>query len=244
VIWFACLPAGATDFGCTVDSALLEELGGVDPETATAEELAALVAAAQEAGLIGVEPLFQPSWVAPPEALDGLTEEQALEGVSAIINLSALPLDAQGYDDAEVAYKRLPISLATTPNHNPEILGMRVVELNAQGAEVGEAQVVEPWGQSLSLQKGTTYSIEPLLSDDSLETYEYRLDDGTVEERSEEPYFTWYTEGGAFDQPFTLHPYSDVAWTAPDEEWQGLVVAVIRDRRGGMNWASLTAAVQ
>ncbi len=59
------------------------------------------------------------------------------------------------------------------------------------------------------------------------------------ETRAEEPYFSWYTEGGSFDQPFSLHPSTDVEYTVPKEDFSGFVVVVMRYRRGGMAWQVL-----
>ena len=244
--WFACLPDSADSFGCAVDPSLLEGLQDVDLDSLTPEEQAALYAQLLEAGLIGVEPLFAPTWTAPADALDGLDEQARLEGVSAIVNITAIPdADAQGGEvdssEVEIAYKRLPISEASTPNHNPQVTGFLVDE-----APVAPGSTVEVlWGQELHL--------EPLLSTDSIETYLYRTAEGVDEERIEEPYATWYTEAGEFDQPYGLYPTMDVAWTPPapdvepgfppyqsDQARDVTVMVVVRDRRGGMSWGELT----
>lgn len=248
-LWFACLPSGADDFGCQLDSSALEGLEGLDDldlKSLTPEEQAELYQRLIDAGLIGAEPLIAPTWTTPADALEGLSEQERLEGVSAIVNITAIP--ATGDEDAteqpadtELAYKRLPISEAATPNHNPTLTGLMVDgEVLAAGSRVERI-----WGQDVQ--------IEPLLSDDSLETYVYRTEAGEDEDREEEPFVTWYTEEGSFDQPFGLYPYMEVAWTPPapkavtgsapytsDEVREVEVIAVIRDRRGGMDWANLT----
>lgn len=229
VIWFACLPESADDFGCTLDPSLLTDLQGVDPSTLSPEELAALLQEAQDAGLIGFSPFWDPVWTPPADALDGMDEWQQLEGLSAIINLSAVPAGAAGEADVEIAYKRVPVSLASTPNHNPDILAMTIDGQQPDELFHGE--------------RGKTYNLAPVLAPDAIETYTYIYDDESQEERAEEPYFTWYTEGGSFDQSYSLYPYTDVDWTAPDGPWSGLVVTVMRDRRGGMAWGSLSIEV-
>ena len=96
-----------------------------------------------------------------------------------------------------------------------------------------------------------TYVIEPLLSDGHIETYTYTSSSGEREYRTEEPYFTWYTEMGAddvadgarFDQPYSLNPYNSVEWTAPTSPGLLTIHVVVRDRRGGMGWRSLTVNV-
>lgn len=243
--WFACLPDAADSFGCALDSVVLEELQDIDLESLSPEEQAALYARLLEAGLIGVEPFFAPTWTAPAGALDGLDEQARLEGVSAIVNITAIPEAEEGLPvdsaDVEIALKRLPISEATTPNHNPQVTGFLVDEV----AVAPGATVEVLWGQPVHL--------EPLLSPDSIETYLYRTDEGADEERLEEPYATWYTEGGEFDQPYGLYPTMDVAWTPPApaaepgfppyasaQQRDVDIVVVVRDRRGGMAWGQLT----
>ena len=237
-VWFACLPDGADDFGCQIDPSIMESFSG-DLEDLSPEEQLELLKQAQEAGLIGFEPGFSPRWTAPADALDGLSEQQQLEGVSAIVNISALPEGAKSESEVELAYKRLPISLASTPNQNPVVRRVLLQTLKGEEVEVVDGSfVVEP---------GTTYELTPLLDDSSVEDYVFVNSEGQEEQRTEEPYFTWYTEMGEFDQPFSLHPYLSVQWTAPDKAFSGLVVAVVRDRRGGMGWASIrvsTAVVE
>lgn len=224
VVWFACLPEAADDFGCAIDEDLLD---GLDPDDASSIDLEAL----QEAGFIGFEPLLAPEWTAPEDALDGLSDIEAQEGVSALVNLTALPEGAEDDADLELAYKRVPISLAQTPNHNPTVSALLV-----DGEALDAARLVTT--------AGATHTIEPVLADGAVETYTYTATDGSEEQREEEPFFTWYAEGGAFDQTFSLYPYSDITWTAPDAPMEGLIVVTVRDRRGGMTWASLPVTVE
>jgi hypothetical protein len=234
-VWFACLPSGSDEFGCEVDTSVLEALQG-DLSDLTPEEQAELYQQAVEAGFVGFEPLLPPIWIAPDDALDGLTEAEQEEGLSAIINITALP-EGEDVDetDLELAYKRVPVSLATTPNHNPAIDSLDV--------ELGGALVASHAAPFVA-KRGETYTLRPTLAVDSLETYTFINNEGETEEREEQPYFTWYTEGGSFDQDFSLYPHVDVDWTAPDKPFSGVIVTVVRDRRGGMAWASLHAQVE
>lgn len=244
VLWFACLPAGADDFGCDLDPSIAELFSG-DLEDLTPEEQAALYQQAVEAGFVGFEPLLPPTWVAPADALDGLDAAAQLEGVSAIVNLTAFPEgDDPSSGDVEIAYKRLPISLAETPNHNPDVLGFEVFSdpVYEDGTFVRGTPVTLTDGL-LEARRGAEYQLVPVLADDAIEPYRFTAGDGTVDERTEAPFITWYTEGGAFLQEFSLHPYMSTTWTAPDAAFEGVVVGVVRDRRGGMGWASLTVRV-
>lgn len=230
--WFACLPTEADSYGCTLDPAVTDALTSTDPSTLTPEEQAKLFAQLQAAGLIGVEPYYAPTWTVPTTALDGLDDAAKVEGLSAIVSVTAIPEgDEVDEADLELAYKRVPVSLATTPNHNPVVASTLF-----DGAEVvaGAPIVVSP---------DSTHTVELVLTDESIETYEYVNDEGAVEERTEEPYLAWYTEGGSFDATNTLWPTLSTTWTAPGSGDVSLW-SVVRDRRGGMAWAGLDVQVQ
>lgn len=223
--WLACAGDQASDFGCEFDESLFSDPENVDPEALAA------------AGFIGFEPYIPPTWTVPTDYLDALTDEEKLEGTAAFINIIAIPGDGSELDedaDVEIAYKRVPVSLATTPNHNPVLSGLRV-----DGIDVAEDGIVE-------LDAGQTYEIEAVLQDDSVETYTYVSSDGESEERTEEPYFSWYLQKGSFDQTNTLYPFTSVNYTTPADgsaDDLGLWV-VVRDRRGGMSWSQMTVRVR
>jgi hypothetical protein len=206
-----------------VDPSVLEGAESGTPD------IDALVAA----GLIGFLPLMPPTWTVPADYLDALSEDEQLEGTFAMTYITAFPELPEGQEmteeDLEVAYKRVPVSLAPTPNHNPALAGWTVDGLAiAEGAEV-------------RLDPGQAYTIGVALADDAVETYTYRNDDGEDESREEEPYFSWYLQEGEFDQPNTLWPYTEVVYFAPDspEIAEQSLWVVVRDRRGGMGWSEL-----
>lgn len=228
--WFVCVISEETDTGCAIDPALTEDLSSTDLSTLTPEEQAALYAELVAAGMIGVEPYFPPVWTVPVDLLEGLTPEERLEGLVATVSITAIP-DQEQVDegDLELAYKRVPVSEATTPNHNPPITGLRV-----DGIDVAA-------GATVALDRGQTYEIELVLPEEAIETYTYVNADGVEESRTEEPYLAWYLQEGSFDQEYTLYPYVSVQYTSPVEPTlaeQSLWV-VVRDRRGGMSWIEL-----
>jgi hypothetical protein len=233
ILWFGCLPDASDEYGCAVDPSVLESLVGTDFSDLTKDEIAALYEKLVAAGVIGLEPIFPATWTVPADALDGLDPTAALEGVSAIVSLQALPL-VEGADpnDAELAYKRIPISLAKTPNQNPDILGLAF-----------EGTILQDGGR-VEVGHSAEYSIEPAVPDEAIEQYTYVDEKGVAETRTEEPYFTYYAEGGTFDQPYSLWPSSIAYWTAPEESGEYEIRCVMRDRRGGMGWAKLTAVVR
>ena len=222
VVWFACLPETATSFGCTIDPALLEGLQeGSEPD------ITALI----EAGFAGAEPAFPAMWTVPEDALEGLSDPQKHDGLSAFVTVSAIPENATEDSDFEVAYKRFPISTSETPNQNPIIdhISIDTVPYSPQETFVALA--------------GETYTLTPIFDETHVETYSFLNREGEFEERTEEPYFSWFTEGGAFDQPISLYPNSYVEWTAPPNPYSGRIITIMRDRRGGMAWSWIQVEV-
>jgi hypothetical protein len=142
-------------------------------------------------------------------------------------------------NEVEIAFKRVPVSEAETPNHNPEIIDVLVA-----GHPIGNAE-------GFTARTGKTYILEPILPNAQIETYIYRASSGEQEYRTEEPYFSWYTEigaddpndGASFDQEISLYPYSSAEWTAPKNPGRLTIHIVARDRRGGMAWRTLTVNV-
>lgn len=226
VMWIGCLGSDLDVFGCEIDATILDDIGDLDPDEMTPEELFELYETLQEAGLMGVEPYLPPSFTVPDDILDDLGEEERNEGLSLFVQVTAIPEGALDQDDSELGLKRVPVSDAATPNHNPVI-----DHLLFDGVEIGPATTVE-------VDAGESYVLEPILSDDAIESYEYQDVSGAVEERIEEPYFSIYIEQGSLDAVNTLYPYSDFEWTAPsDPAGPELTLWIIaQDRRGGMSW--------
>jgi len=234
VMWIGCLGKDLDVFGCEIDASILDDLGDFDPESMTPDELLELYTTLQDAGLMGVEPYLAPSFDVPADILDDLNEEERNEGLSLFVQVTAIPQGASGEDDTELGLKRVPVSGAATPNHNPAI-----EQLLFDGVAVAADTRVE-------VDAGESYVLEPVLSADSIESYEYLMVDGSWEERVEEPYFSIYIEQGSVDAINTLHPFSDFEWTAPDdpEDPEMTVWVVAQDRRGGMSWWSQAIVVR
>jgi hypothetical protein len=226
VVWIGCLGADLDVFGCEIDASILDDLEGLDPEGMTVEELMALYQTLQDAGLMGVEPYLPPSFTVPEDILEDLTEEERNEGLSLFVQVTAIPQDADGEGDVELGLKRVPVSNAATPNHNPVIDHLLI-----EGVAISEGTVVE-------LEAGESYEIEPILADDAIETYDYLTVDGSWDERVEEPYFSVYIQQGELDAVNTLYPYSSFGWTAPSapEDPETTLWVIVQDRRGGMGW--------
>lgn len=225
-IWLACV--AGSDSGCEFDASVLEQLG--DLETMTPEEQAAALAALQEAGFIGFEPLLAPVWSVPEDALDGLTDDEALEGISGTVQVTLTT-----ETETELVLKQVPVSRAATPNHNPDI-GTFTVDEVAIGA-----------GAALTLTAGQSYDLSATLAEGALETYTYRTSEGVDEERTEETSWRWYTDNGAlaydgFSFTDDTPEEDSLVWT-PESEGAGVLHAVVLDGRGGMGWWSVSVTV-
>lgn len=228
-LWFACVQ-GSPD-GCSFDASLLEGIDSAEDIAAlTPEEQAELLAALQAAGLIGFQPGFEPAWVVPEDSLAGLTEAEALEGTSATVQVT-LTTEA----DIELVLRRIPISLAPTPNLNPDIGTFEVDGISLAA------------GGGLRADAGQLYELEAGLLGE-LETYEYVNTDGEHETRTEELEWRWYTDMGHLDGSFDIEdpePTADaVVWRAPSEPGTGVIHAVVLDGRGGMGWWSVVVTVE
>lgn len=244
VTWFGCVLEESSGFGCTLDSEKLEVLFAMDLESMTPQEQADWFEQVQAAGFIGVEPDLPPSFTVPVDLLDGLTEEEAVEGKNYLFTLSALPgegdldaldLEAQGDTEAETGLKRMPVSLNPFPNQNPVIASLMLD---------GTFEVQDQ--DTLRVQAGQTYTFVMTLTEESVESYTFVNSEGVAEDRTEEPYVSFYATGGNFFQEVSLYPYLEAQWTAPvdPETSEHNLWLVLRDRRGGMTWASLNLIVE
>jgi hypothetical protein len=221
VIWFGCLVEDSSSFGCDE----LEFIGQT-----------------VEGGQI-------PSFSTPADLLDDLSAEEQEEGRNYLVQFQAVPNgvdfeaiaagEETGQDLSELGeagFKRVPVSLAALPNDNPRVTGIRV-----EGYEQALTD-----GDTVILQAGETYTFEPLLSEDSIQEYTYVNSEGVLEDRVEEPYFSFFATYGTFDQAIALHPTVDFEFTAPvdPEVAEGSLWVVVRDRRGGMDWQELKLRVE
>jgi len=237
VLWFACLASSADDYGCATDMSALGDLGALleglsDPSQLTPDEMAELYEEMQAAGLIGVDPFLPPTYTIPADILDGLTDEERAEGLNLMLTLMAIPSDATSDADMEMAYKRVPVSDAETPNQNPEIVRLRVDDQDVKA------------GFDAVIPAGATVTLEPVISETSIEEYVYVTSTGEEEARTEEPYFTFFVTGGELDPSYSLYPHGAVTYTAPATLGAVDAWVVAQDRRGGMTWWSQSLTIQ
>ena len=182
--------------------------------------------------VIGMQPGFDPVFSVPDNALDDL--EDPIEGGYISIQVIGAPaIDLQPDEELEIdlaAYeigtKRLVVSQATTPNSNPEL-----VDFTVDG-------VIIPNGESAVVGIGQTVELGITITPESVEEYEFTNASGKVEHRAEEPYGSWYSTCGRVEEHITIHPYNSSTWTADNTSGSGIWWVVVRDRRGGMTWAT------
>jgi hypothetical protein len=203
VIWLACpVDDEGNGFGCVTD------FGAIDLENPDPEALA-------ELGFIGFQPGFDPVYTVPDDLLEGMDEQQRLEGSYVLVQVTALPLsvleepvDEVDFSEIQSGYKRLIVSEAPTPNHNPAI-----------GALTVDGLLVPAEAEAVHVEASQSYELGALLPEGAIERYVYLNRDGQQEDRVEEPYITWFTTGGELVNPYSLWPGSlQVPWTAPEEE--------------------------
>jgi len=212
VAWLACNAEESSDFGCPLAG---EDLLSGD-------------------GLIGLQPVYEPTYTVPEDAL--LQDERAYM----LIQVLALPdssTDEEGqeeldFNEIEAGFKRLVVSSATSTNANPVVQDFL---FNAVATTDGEA---------IEVTAGTSNEWTLNLSEDSIETYTHINQSGETEERVEEPFALWYTSSGTLLESVTLYPYFTADWLAPEEVgYEGSFWVVIRDRRGGLSWIERTFIV-
>jgi hypothetical protein len=222
-IWFACVVY--EESGCDIDT---DALAGLEDTAITADDIAALM----EAGFAGVEPGMTPTWVVPDDALADLDTGAQLEGRSATVQVT-LTTDA----DTELVVRAIPVSLATTPNTNPDVGSLTV------DGEPADSAI------PLVLTAGSSVDLVATLAGD-LETYTYVNTDGETEERTEELEWRWYVSGGSLGGGFVDTGPEDEggegnqAWTAPSEAGDYELDVVVLDGRGGMGWWSQAVTVE
>ena len=223
-LWFACLMGD--EYGCELDMDVFGSLEGADPADMDTDDMLQLLEQLEAAGLIGAEPYLSPTYTVPDDVLADMTEDERQEGLDLFVQIFAIPEGAESDADMELAFKRVPVSEATTPNHNPDIM-----DLYINGLPLGHGSV-------LAVEPGEDYLIEPIPGKTSIETYLYLTTGGEWEERQEEPYFTFYCEDGELSMPFSIYPESSVTWTAPEQASDEALRlwVVVQDRRGGMGW--------
>ena len=203
------------------------ELRQLDPDLLDSDEEQDLLERAAELGIFAIEPISEPRWTVPVDALDDGGEAGPPMGVQATIQQVAI-----SELELEVAVRSLAISTEPSPNDNPGLLGLTV-----DGKALDD-------GASLMLEAGESYELLPRLLEGSLESYTVLDAEGLPIESVEEPYLSWYAQEGSFGATVTTAEDEPTTWTAPDDAHEGVLICVVRDGRGGMDWTTLQVEVE
>lgn len=174
-----------------------------------------------EAGVVGLEPDLPPAFVIPDALLDSVDEEDLEEGTFLRFGLSAVAWPDGDQADLEWATKDLVVSTSEQPNENPVLEGILV-----------DGEVALP-GDILTVGSG---EIELAVDGEAglEETYTYVTSAGVEQTRTEELSVAWYTDVGTLEGDL---------WTPGNSDQQGVLIVVVRDGRGGTDWASFPVQV-
>ncbi|MFK7926541.1 MAG: hypothetical protein AB8H79_00015 [Myxococcota bacterium] len=210
------------------------------PSTEFRESAAARVQAGEAdlaAGLFGVQPGPTPSYQVPIGVLDPVPEPQRREGIEVSIGILGVDLDEPSSTE-EWGRKAVPISESAAPNRNPDLDGITV-----DGVE----HVV---GDPIRVSAGEGIDLDTLPADTAAQTYTYINTSGETETREEALQMSWYSDIGTInidDGPGGgLGNDGEVQgdWIAPDGAAEGVLIAVVRDGRGGTGWLSFDVVVE
>jgi hypothetical protein len=131
------------------------------------------------------------------------------------------------------------------PDRNPRITEVRVGVIDAEGMQVGNAQIIGP-GDVFSAPLGSTVQIEVDSPEEDLQTFLIPVNNGeSYEERSEAYQGDWYRTWGGFLSGSSDDPMSYNQWLLVQGEQDETEMPVdnrarlyyaVRDGRQGVNW--------
>ena len=165
-------------------------------------------------------------WTVPADALSGLSATDAEMGRDVYVVLGVEFDDGTGQTDRsdhDVAFKRIRLSTNADPNRNPKIDSLFVEKSPAATQPVAS---------------GATLAIDAAPSADSRQ--KWSSPNGTSGE--EDARFTWLITAGSLDSDVTYAdgPTVTNAWHTPGGSGDLTLWVVLRDGRGGIDWATRT----
>ena len=180
--------------------------------TSIQTSLSPMTAALEEAGFAGIEPKL--SWVAQriPDVLTPWRKRKQ-EGTSGFVNITAIPV----LDEQTTKFKVFKTAHNKT---NSRLHTRDFPSLNQTTPNQSNADDRRCWIHHFSATAGETYSIEPILSEDSVGTYNYTPPNSLRIQRRR----AWYTEGGLFFKN-TLVP---VLCSGMDSTMERKAIVVVR----------------
>lgn len=172
----------------------------------------------------------------PPAAVQAALASDKLGGFGGVRAQFAFSVDDGDPNGAAYADKVLLYTArGTTPNHNPQLTGLR---LTLDGTDHG---TLNP-GDTLCLSPGVQVGLRPLLAPDARETYTTKDLQGHTITLTEDPDYAFFvTPGASFDRDTAVEPVDGVApadgFTRIEaSRGSGTFFVVVRDGRGGESW--------
>lgn len=170
-------------------------------------------------------------------ALGSALTPELLEQIRTSVGI-ALTVDVQLRADGKrlSALKRVLLRESETPGSNPPPPMLRFGETILRSQGDAPPYRCEPEQGSLQVGLRESVALVPLFDGDSepwLETYNVLDARGMLGERTEQAFYSWYTDGGALDDDSTRAPSRENTWRAPDKPGCSQIWLVVRDGHAG-----------
>lgn len=194
---------------------------------------------------IRIVPFLQEvDYTAPEDTLDlhepgSVTRRRGLEALVLLVVFEGTDPAAlrDGEADFRVALKRIRVvDTQPEPNRNPQI----------ESILLGDREL--PGDPPAEVDRKTRYTLRANATDDSAQTFPRIMPDGSEQETEENLFLSWHTTAGAFDtlsrRGSRSEPGASIDLEVPaDAELPGGQIdlyVVLRDARGGIDWARRT----
>lgn len=169
---------------------------------------------------------MQATWTVTPDLLDDAADPAAGRDVYVVFGVEADPVGGEVEAPHDVAFKRIRISTAAVPNANP-----RIEQFEVAGSVAGSA--------ALDVAGGTELALDVRAAPDARETF--RQADGR--DALEDARYSWWMTGASVESSVTYGDDRGVSvnrWRLPAgaEATHATIWVVLRDGRGGTDWAS------
>lgn len=134
------------------------------------------------------------------------------------------------------ALKRVLLRESESPGSNPPPPTFRFGDTILRSQGDAPPYRCEPDQGSLQVGLRQSVALVPVFDGDSepwLETYSVLDARGTLGERKEQAFYSWFTDGGALDDDSTRAPSRENTWRAPDKPGCAQLWLVVRDGHAG-----------
>ncbi|MBI5517695.1 MAG: hypothetical protein HY909_28245 [Deltaproteobacteria bacterium] len=142
------------------------------------------------------------------------------------------------------AYKRVVVSLSTTPNRNPPPPRFRVgTTLLVPSSERDRCE--PEGGGALRVRAGQRVALAPDTMEETwFEPFRALTATGDFQDRRESAFYSWYVTGGSLARDLTRNPTRNNEWAAPAEPGAYDLWLLVRDGRGGSSGCRAAVTVE